>query len=342
MKTVIIDESRKKEWEQYLHDTPNSIAWQSYEWSTVLKKHYRFDFHPLAVCDGSGIRGILPLYHLKSLFGKDILLSVPYAVAGGIVADNDEARDMLLEKAIEISKMYNSCCISLKQYKIKIERQLRTDGNYYNRELDLASGMDEIWNGLSETNRQQIETSRNFDFKLEYPSDDLDIFYNILLTHQHSRGIPCVGKKWIKDLIGFRMYSLAVLKMDGIVVAATMIKEFKDTVSFPFTCVPDKNGNTGVAEYRLYWELITRFVTEGKRIFHSGRIPRNDRTDPFRLGWGGVQYDYYYQYYPDSNKTKTEYSKRKGRKRDLFESCWKKMPRGLAGFLGPYIVRQFP
>jgi hypothetical protein len=342
MKTVIIDESRKNEWERYLQENPDSIAWQSYEWSTVLRNHYRFDFHPIVVLDGSQIRGILPLYHMKNVFGKDMLISVPYAVAGGIVADNDEARGMLLDKAIELSRMYNSCGITLKQYKVRIDRQLRTDGNYYNRELDLTSGMDAIWNGLAETNREQIETSKNSAYKLEYPSADLDIFYNMLLTHHHGRGIPCVGREWIKDLIGFKMYSLAVLKLNGSVVAATMIKEFKDTVSFPFTCVPDKQGKTGVAEYRLYWELISRFASEGKRIFHSGRIPRTDQTDPYRLGWGGVQYDYYYQYYPDSSTTTTEYAKRKGRKRDLFESCWKKMPLTMAGFLGPRIVKHFP
>lgn len=342
MQTVIIDESRKNEWEQYLHDAPNSIAWQSFEWSTVLKNHYRFDFHPLAACDGSGIRGILPLYHVKDIFGKDMLMSVPYAVAGGVVADNDEALDLLLEKAMELSRLYNSCPITLKQYKVRVERPLRTDGNYYNRELDLTRGMDELWNGLAQTNREHIETSRNLAFKLEYPSNDLDVFYSILLTHHHARGIPCVGKEWIKDLIGFKMYSLAVLKLNGSVVAATMIKEFKDTVSFPFTCVPDKQGKTGVAEYRLYWELINRFAGEGKRIFHSGRIPRTDLTDPYRLGWGGVQYDYYYQYYPDSNKTRTEYSKRKGWKRDLFEKVWRLVPEAVAGALGPAVVKRFP
>jgi hypothetical protein len=342
MRAVIIDESQKNDWEAYIQRNPQTIAWQSFEWNAVLRKHYRIDFHPIAVFDGGEIRGMLPLYHMKSIYGKDMLLSVPYAVAGGIAADSDEAVGLLMEKAIELSENYNSCPVTLKQYKIKIDRQLRTDDNYYNRELDLAAGEDAIWAGLAETNKQRIEASRSLAYELEYPSDDLDIFYNMLLKHQHAKGIPCVGRGWIKDLIGFGMYSLAMLKLDGNPVAATMIKEFKDTVSFPFTCVPYKDGKTGVAEYRLYWELINRFASEGKRIFHSGRIPRTDRTDPYRLGWGGVQYDYYYQYYPDSNKTTTEFSKRKGRKREIFESCWKKMPRGIAGLLGPRIVKQFP
>ena len=108
--------------------------------------------------------------------------------------------------------------------------------------------------------------------------------FGMLLRHLHARGIPCVRMRWIEDLLAFNMYSIALLKRNGSIVAGTMVKEFKKTVSFPFTCMSLHAGETYV--YRLYWELIRRFALAGREIFHSGRIPNNNLTEcvPVRVG----------------------------------------------------------
>jgi hypothetical protein len=339
---AIIKEAARNDWEQYIQDNPDSIAWQSYQWSAVLGRHYQIDFYPLAAIDNSRLCGVLPLYHIKTARGKDMLMSVPYAVAGGIVADNDDAATLLLEKAIDLSRQFNSCNITFKQYKIKISGELRTDDNYYNRELNIARDHNEIWTEISDANKEFIEGSGKYDLVLEYPSNDVNSFYKLLLKHHHVRGVPCVSRNWIADLIAFKMYSVAVLKLNGNIVAGTMVKEFKDTVSFPFTCIPDMSEKSRMSACNLYWKLITHFASRGRRIFHSGRIPVTDDTDAYRLGWGGTKYNYYYQYYPDNSSVKSEYAKKKGRKREIFEACWKMMPLSLARRVGPVIVRQFP
>lgn len=342
MEIKIIKESMKEEWEEYIMKNPYSIAWQSYEWSDVLRRHYSFRFYPVAAFKDSDICGILPLYHMKTLSLKDILISVPYAVAGGIVADSGEIKQALLEKAIEISHNHNSCRIVLKQYKLGIEGNVRTDDNYYNRELGLSVNIDAIWDEISDGNKESIEESESYDLEIEYPFNDINAFYKILLSHSHSMGVPCVAEKWISSLVDAKMYSIAVMKRDGEILAATMIKSFKKTISFPFTCLADIHSRENeLFAINLYWNLIKQFARNGYEIFHSGRIPRTDITNSYRLGWGGTKYNYYYQYYPD-NMVKTEYSTKRGRKREIFQSCWKLMPRSIVKLLGPHIVRQFP
>lgn len=341
MRTEIIDITKRDAWEQFIQDNPSSIAWQSYDWSTVLRRHYRFDFYPIAAYDNSKICGVLPIYHLRTARGKEQLISVPYAVAGGIVADHELAGKALLEKAMELSAKHNGCPVTLKQYKVKLDGPLRTDGHFYNKELDLARDPSVIWNGLENRNKLNVEDGDRRNFNLEYPCGDIQGFYKLLLRHHHVRGIPCVGKKWIEDLIAFKMYSIALLRSGSDLVAGTMIKEFKDTVSFPFTCSADGTERTGIPAYSLYWKLIQLFASKGKRIFHSGRIPVTEETDEYRLGWGGTKYNYYYQYYPNVAGT-TEFERKRGRKREVFERVWKKIPEGIAGLVGPSIVKQFP
>ena len=341
MEAVIMQEKDRHTWDEFVMDNPSSIAWQSYGWSEVVRRHYGLDFYPLAVFDGPRICGILPLYRMKGITGKSELMSVPYAVAGGILADEPGVQSLLIEKAVQLSRQYGGCRITLKQYKIKIGGDLRVDDNYYNRELSLTKDLDELWKSISEQNREKVTEALKLGAVLDYPSTDIDAFYKLLLVHHHRRGIPCVGKRWIEDLLAFQMYSIALLKVGGRVVAGTMVKEFKKTISFPFTCLAENSSDVALPAYALYWKLIEYFAARGKAIFHSGRIPMNDEAEAHRLGWGGTKHQYFYQYHPNTGG-KTEFSTRRGRKRDLFEKGWKRLPLSVAGMLGPRIVKYFP
>lgn len=341
MKVTIVGEKERQAWDEFVMHHPFSIAWQSYGWSDVVGKHYGLDFYPIAAFDGGSIQGILPIYHIKGITGKSQLLSVPYAVAGGMLADDPKARKMLLDKAIEISHRHGSCRITLKQYKIKIEENLLVDDSYYNRELSLTGDINKLWESISKGNRENITEALKLGAVLDYPSKDINAFFNLLVKHHHARGVPCVSKKWVEDLLAFQMYSIALLKIGGEIIAGTMVKEFKDTVSLPFTCLAESRNGFSLPAYDLYWKLIKSFAAGGKTIFHSGRIPLNDATEAHRLGWGGVKYPYYYQYYPNI-ATRTEHATKRGTKRELIEKIWKRLPLSVANILGPRIVKYFP
>jgi hypothetical protein len=229
----------------------------------------------------------------------------------------------------------------LKQYKHRMAGDLHTDDHYYNRELRLSHDVQHVWDGLQQKNRNAILGTEKYPLVLEHPSNDIDGYYRILLEHLHVRGIPCVSRSWIRDLIGFRMYSIALLKREGRIVAGTLVKEYKKTVSFPFSCLPETEKGKVEYLYRLYWNIIQTYCGKGYEIFHSGRIPNNDATDEYRLGWGGTKYGYYYQYVPN-RAVKTEYATKRGRKREIIEKCWRMLPTSVAEVLGPHIVGQFP
>ncbi len=341
MEITIAKDSGRQSWEKYVVEHAHSIAWQSYDWYTVVKKHYPVEFFPLVARSGSEIHGVLPLYRVGTKPGRNMLISVPYAVAGGILSGHDEAEAKLLEKAIQMSSEFQSRGIALKQYKIKMKGTLRTDEGFYNKELDISRGMDSVWKNLDGVNKQNIEDAKKYELVLEHPVRDIGRFYRLLLRFHHAKGIPCVSRKWIEDLVAFKLYSAALLTLNGYPVAGTLTKEFKDTVSFPFTCIARDDERHRMYAYALYWKLITLFASQGKRIYHSGRIPANNAAEAYRLGWGGTPYDYYYQYYPAGDSMRGE-SRKKGRKRELFESVWKRLPMSVAGWLGPSIVKRFP
>jgi serine/alanine adding enzyme len=341
MRIEIIDENKREAWESFINEQPKAIAWQSFKWFDVLKKHYKVDFYPIVAFEGNEIRGILPLYNLKKSHKKNLLMSVPFAVAGGIVSTDAESEKILLDKAIELAGNNDNSNITFKQYKHRVEGQLTTDENYCNKELQLNTDLDKVWNEISEFNRQKVQEGKNFKYKVEHNSKNINEFYDFLFKHHQRKGVPCSSKSWIRDLVESGMYSIAMLHYKGKVVAATMIKEFKDTISFPFSCTSDPESKEFNLVYSLYWEIIKKYSSEGKNICHSGRLPKSGEADQFRQGWGGVQYDYYYQYYPQTTK-KTEFNVKRGGKRQMFEKVWMITPQIVTKFVGPLIVKRFP
>lgn len=343
MKAVLLGSDKKNDWDEFVLSHPYTISWHMYDFYKVIQNNYNTKYYPLAVYDGNKICGILPLYHIRTKRTKDLLISCPYVVAGGIVARDLQSAKALFDEALNLSRIHNSCRIILKQYKIKNDMDLLTDDNFYNRELDLTQSEEELWNGLNTQNQKSILEAEKFNLQLDYPSDDIDGFYEIVFSHHHAKGIPCPSKKWIESKFRFGDYSykIAMMKLNGLPVAGTMAKSFKKTVSLPYTAIKNQDHTSEIFAYKMYWDLIRRLKQEGLEICHSGRIPNNDTVDCYRLGWGGTKYPYYYQYYPNTN-TKTEFSVKRGRKRKLFESFWRKLPKAIVKAVGPSIVKQFP
>lgn len=337
----ILDESRRDEWDAYIDKNDLSIAWQRWEWHDILKKHYPHEYFPIAALQDNRICGVFPAYRLHDKASRNSLISVPFAVAGGVVSDSPDIEKTLIDYTIELAKKNQCDSIVLKQYKHKVASDLRTDDTFFNRELSLTGGLDGVWNRLDPINRDMISKAKNDEFTLEYPCTNFDVFYKVLLSHHHCQGIPCVSKAWVEDLITSSMYSMALVFCKGQPIAGTMVKTFKKTVSFPFTALNRNNDLSQRAVYWLYWKLISLYSKNGFEIIHSGRIPADESVPQFRLGWGGNKNPYFYQYFPNIGRS-TESSVKRGLKRRIFGKLWRLMPKFIAATLGPKIVRKFP
>jgi hypothetical protein len=336
MEIRFVDPSKKNEWNEYVLNHPDSIAWHCYEWCDVVKKNYTVNFYPLAAYENGKICGILPIYKVNGM-----LISVAYAVAGGMLWSNKEAQDLLLNKAIEISKKENLRKIVFKQYGRKIDADLSCDENFINKELDLTVSIDKLWEDLDERNKSELSGINESEYILDFSSSNINKFYKILYSHSHRNGLPCDSKKWISDLIDFKMYEIVLLKKGDKILAGTLIKKYRTSVSFPFSCSLGKDKKNVRNVFILYWLLIKRLRSEGTTIFHSGRIPKTNEAEPYRLGWGGKSYEYYYQYYPNESSS-TEFSSKRGLKRKIFTTIWRLTPKFITKILNDKIVAKFP
>lgn len=337
----LISDDRREEWNRFVERHPDALSWHGYDWSRFLASHYRVQFLPLAALEAGEIRGVLPLYRISTRRTGPMLVSIPYFVAGGAVADDPQAREVLVQEALALAKAHGELPLFLKTYRDPSPGPFVRDSSFFNRELDVSVGIDAVWEGMAPENRERIEASAELPVAVEYPSTRVAEFYDLMARHEHALGRPWVSKRWLASLLETGMYAPAVLTLRGRPAAGTLVKRYKDTASFPLTCVRSHDDETLTLAFRLYWELMRTLAADGVRICHSGRIPDDGSVPAYRLGWGGTPYRYHYEYHR-RDQAKTDGQVRSGSLRGSFERVWPYVPRPLAGLVAPAIVKQFP
>ncbi|MDE2275121.1 MAG: GNAT family N-acetyltransferase, partial [Burkholderiales bacterium] len=87
-----------------------------------------------------------------------------------------------------------------------------------------------------------------------------------------------------------------------------------------------------------YWELMRRACARGLATFDYGRSKQGTGSYAFKKNWGFEPTPLHYEYrlykrdaVPQNNPSNAKYR--------LLIETWRRMPIGLANWLGPYVVR---
>jgi len=99
-----LKKEEEKAWDSYIYKSSSSTFYHQLGWRNVVKKTYKHKPIYLVAKENGEIKGVLPLFLMKSMiFGKK-LVSVPFAPYGGACADDGIAEKMLIEEAIRITR----------------------------------------------------------------------------------------------------------------------------------------------------------------------------------------------------------------------------------------------
>ena len=102
-----ITELRKEEekaWDAYVYNSNSSTFYHQIGWRNVVEKTYKHKPIYLVAKEEGEIRGVLPLFLMKSIFFGKKLVSVPFAPYGGVCADNETVKNALIEEAKRITE----------------------------------------------------------------------------------------------------------------------------------------------------------------------------------------------------------------------------------------------
>jgi len=167
-----------------------------------------------------------------------------------------------------------------------------------------------------------------------------DRFFPLYADNVHRHGTPAMPKRYFEILLsvfGNDCEVLTAVDSNGRPLSSVLSFYFRDEV-LPYYAGDDVAARDLAGNDFKYWELMRRSCERGLKVFDYGRSKQGTGSYAFKKNWGFEPQPLYYEYclyrhdrIPQNNPLNAKYR--------LFIEAWRRMPIGLANWLGPSIVR---
>jgi FemAB-related protein (PEP-CTERM system-associated) len=325
-------------WDDFIFASPAATFFHRAGWQNIVRDVFHHDTYFLYAESGGVIRGVLPLAHVNSwLFGNS-LVSLPFAVYGGVVAFNSEAANALELEAQKLAKRLGVAQLELRNVDPR-HADWPTQDLYVTFRKEIFP--EEEANMLAIPRKQRAMVRKGIKNGLVSQIDaGVDRFFALYADNVHRHGTPAMPKRYFQTLqkvFGADCEVLTVAAPDGRELSSVMSFYFRDEV-LPYYAGDDESARDLAANDFKYWELMRRSCARGIKVFDYGRSKQGTGSFAFKKNWGFEPSSLHYEYclykrdaIPQHNPSNTKYK--------LLIETWRRMPIVLANWLGPFIVR---
>jgi FemAB-related protein (PEP-CTERM system-associated) len=327
-------------WNRFVEGCPDGTFFHRAEWRKVIEQAFGHStWYWLAEDDERRIRGVLPLARVRSWLFGDALVSIPFGVYGGVVADTEEARGLLEDRACDLARTLQVGALEMRN---RVPRHPEWPGKNLYVTFRKAIAPDHDANMKAIPRKQRAMVRKGIEAGLSsVATDDADRLFTCYSASVRNLGTPVFLRRYfrlLQETFGPDCDSLIVTH-GGKDVAGVMSFYFRDEV------LPYYGGSVPVArEVKgndfMYWELMRRSAERGCRLFDFGRSKEGTGSYHFKKNWGFEPEPLFYEYYLVKNREVPEVNPMNPRYR-LFIEAWKRLPLPVANLIGsrlsPYL-----
>jgi FemAB-related protein (PEP-CTERM system-associated) len=342
MDILLAENTGLKEWDDYIHARPDGCVFQTSAWRRVVESTYGHRPFYLMVKQGSEVRGVLPLFLLNGSFFGRVMATSPYASSGAICADDDEAVQPLVEKAIQLAREHEVSYIELKSRTITQNASLQHHTDY----LNYCMPIDEpqiMWRSkLKKKTRESVHRSERYGLTLEKGHHLLDAFYQVMVVSMRRLGTPVHSKALYQNIMGSfgSNANIFAVKYNGVPISISLVLRFRKEFVALIRGSLDEYYNLRPNNF-LYWELFKEAYLSGVNSFDLGRSLTGSGPAVFKESWGAEAKPLYYEYFLNRQK-KIPRINQENPRYQLPRLVWKHMPLGLTKLVGPYLIKNIP
>ena len=335
IKTLVAEQAQA--WDNYVKHNPEGTFFHLSGWKTIIEQAYGHDTYYLLAQHGDTVVGVLPLGHIKSrLFGNS-LISNPFCVYGGALAEEESVRNQLEiaaeQKAIELGVDY----LELRNIE-KSHKDWPVKDLYVTFRKEISPDPEVNLKAIPRRQRRMVRRGIEAGLISEI-EDEVDNFYYIYSTSVRNHGTPVFSKKYftlLKEVFADQC-ELRVVRKDKKLVSAVMSFYFRKEV------LPYYGGGLSLARQVngfdfMYWDLMQTVCQRGIHIFDYGRSKIGTGSYSFKKNWGFEPKPLCYQYrlvncqkMPEINPLNPKYQ--------LFIKAWQKLPLSVANVIGPWLAK---
>ena len=332
------DASAVAQWDAFVKACPDATFFHRAGWQNILQDVFRHHTFFLLARTQQGIEGVLPLAQVKSLMFGHSLVSLPFAVYGGVAASNPEAALALESHAQELARGLGVAHLELRNVNPRHADWPAQDLYVTFRKALLDT---EEANMLAIPRKQRAMVRKGQKNGLASAVDaGVERFFPLYADNVHRHGTPALPKAYFGRLLqefGADAEVLTVQSNDGRALSSVLSFYFRDEV-LPYYAGDDVSARDQAANDFKYWELMRRACARGLQTFDYGRSKQGTGSFAFKKNWGFEPHPLRYEYclykrdsVPQNNPANTKYK--------LLIEAWRRLPIGMANWLGPFVVR---
>lgn len=333
-----IDRAR---WDAYVAGTPSSAFYHQYDWLQLVGDVYGGEPIYLAAQDDGELAGVLPLMLRKVVGAGRVLLSVPFADEGGMLAESDEARAALIDAARTLMDERSATYVEMRQRE-PIDGS-EVDRSRVNMEMVLPEDADTLWDDFKGKVRNQVRKAGKSGLEAA-PAADVHAaieraFYPVYCENTRDLGSPMHSERFFHEMADrFPGACDIVTVYEGDSVAgAGFALRWRGRMSVPWASSLRRYFDM-CPNNLLYWELMRLAFERGCSVFDFGRSPKESGTYRFKKQWGAEPVQLHYCYLGNAEIG----DRRDSRSYRIFSSVWERTPLPIARALGPKIFARLP
>jgi FemAB-related protein (PEP-CTERM system-associated) len=325
-------------WDAFALACPQATFFHRAGWQAILREVFRHDTCFLYAHEQGRITGVLPLAHVNSLLFGNTLTGLPFAVYGGVAADDEASARALEDEAQQLALKLGVQHLELRNIQRRHEDWPEQDLYVTFRK---AIQPEEEANLLAIPRKQRAMVRKGIKNGLTSEIDEgVERFFALYADNVHRHGTPAQSKRYFQALratFGKDCEVLTIVAPDGRALSSVLSFYFRNEV-LPYYAGDDVAARDLAANDFKYWELMRRACARGIQVFDYGRSKQGTGPFAFKKNWGFEPTPLHYEYrlykrdaVPQNNPANAKYK--------LLIETWRRMPLGLANWLGPFVVR---
>ncbi|HNC20187.1 MULTISPECIES: FemAB family XrtA/PEP-CTERM system-associated protein [Candidatus Accumulibacter] len=325
-------------WDAFVETCPEATFFHKSGWQTILREIFGHRTHFLFAERLGVIEGVLPLAQVKSLLFGNSLVSLPFAVYGGVAAASPAAAEVLECEAQALARHLGVAHLELRNIQPRHTDWPRQD-LYVRFRKAIAPEVDANMLAIPRKQRAMVRKGIKNGLFSEIDASP-GRFFALYADNVHRHGTPAMPRRYfdaLQQVFSTDCEVLTVVDGMGRSLSSVLSFYFRDEV-LPYYAGDALAARELAANDFKYWELMRRSCERGLKVFDYGRSKQGTGSYAFKKNWGFEPQPLAYEYclygrdaIPQNNPSNAKYR--------LLIDAWRRLPIGFANWLGPFIVR---
>ncbi|MFO1052085.1 MAG: FemAB family XrtA/PEP-CTERM system-associated protein [Planctomycetota bacterium] len=330
-------------WDSFVRDHPQGSFFHLTGWRRVVEETFHHASHYLVCERGRAWCGVLPAFYVRSPFIGRQLVSIPYAVYGGLLVHEDQFIQPLLDAAAQYGRRQGAGYLELRHLEERAGERKPYE-LYVTFRKELPQKVEDVLAGIPKKARAEVRRARD-KFQLTCTtSDEVEVFYALFAEEKRRLGTPSLPLRWFRNLkeeFGNSVVLHVVREPDGTPLCAVMSFLFKDTVYSYYSGSSADSRGKGVSDF-VYCQIMEWAVAQGLRRFDFGRSRRETGAAKFKENMGFEPEPLRYDFLLLRDDAKLPDFHPSNPKLEGPRRLWSKLPRGITTRVGGRLSRYLP